>query len=147
MSAVCTPEVRASGAMPRSCNANVSAITVTSGSSEPNNDFLNFQQGTKSGTKFNDLQADGFTGDGTNDAGVGGNSYDGTDWAVTLGPGAVTWARRPAMSRRHFLRAGAWALAGLGFASSVGMATLSEHFVAEELAGYDRIDATLARLR
>ncbi len=31
------------------------------------------------------------SGDGTNDAGVGGNSYDGTDWSVTVGAGSVTW--------------------------------------------------------
>src|SRR5439155_1050041 len=35
------------------------ALTVTSGSSETGNDFGNFQQGTKSGVKFNDLNANG----------------------------------------------------------------------------------------
>src|SRR5207247_809673 len=35
------------------------AITVTSGSSETGNNFGNFQQGTKSGTKYNDLNANG----------------------------------------------------------------------------------------
>jgi len=42
-------------------------VTITSGSSEPNNDFGNFQQGTKSGVKFNDLN-----GNGTKDAGEPG---------------------------------------------------------------------------
>src|SRR3989454_668958 len=35
------------------------ALTVTSGSSETGNDFGNFQQGTKSGVKFEDLNANG----------------------------------------------------------------------------------------
>src|SRR2546428_803321 len=35
------------------------ALTVTSGSSETGNDFGNFQQGTKSGVKFNDLNGNG----------------------------------------------------------------------------------------
>src|SRR4029453_2776896 len=41
------------------------AVTITSGSSEPNNNFGNFQQGTKSGVKFEDEDADGLkeTGD------------------------------------------------------------------------------------
>src|SRR3989449_916298 len=43
------------------------ALTVTSGSSETGNDFGNFQQGTKSGVKFNDLN-----GNGARDAGEPG---------------------------------------------------------------------------
>src|SRR5262249_1735205 len=43
------------------------AVTITSGSTEQNNNFGNFQQGTKSGVKFNDLN-----GDGTKDAGEPG---------------------------------------------------------------------------
>src|SRR5262249_50258386 len=35
------------------------AVTVTSGSTEQNNNFGNFQQGTKSGVKFNDMNANG----------------------------------------------------------------------------------------
>src|SRR5262249_57876531 len=35
------------------------AVTITSGSTEPNNNFGNFQQGTKSGVKFNDMNANG----------------------------------------------------------------------------------------
>ena len=35
------------------------AITLTSGQVETGNDFANFQQATKSGTKYNDLDADG----------------------------------------------------------------------------------------
>src|SRR5207247_2904504 len=35
------------------------ALTVTSGSSETGNDFGNFQQGTKTGAKFNDLNGNG----------------------------------------------------------------------------------------
>ena len=35
------------------------AITVTSGSTETGNVFGNFQQGTKSGLKYNDLNANG----------------------------------------------------------------------------------------
>ena len=35
------------------------AITVTSGSSDTDNEFGNFQQGTKSGLKYNDLNANG----------------------------------------------------------------------------------------
>ena len=45
------------------------AITVTSGSSDPGNEFGNFQQGTKSGKKYNDLNANG-----TRDAGEPGLS-------------------------------------------------------------------------
>ena len=39
--------------------ANGYAVEITSGSSFPNDDFGNFQQGTKSGEKFNDLNANG----------------------------------------------------------------------------------------
>src|SRR3989442_11359281 len=35
------------------------ALTVSSGSTETGNDFGNFQQGTKSGVKFNDLNGNG----------------------------------------------------------------------------------------
>src|SRR3989442_9921223 len=35
------------------------ALSVTSGSSETGNDFGNFQRGTKSGVKFNDLNGNG----------------------------------------------------------------------------------------
>src|SRR3989442_579765 len=45
------------------------ALTVSAGSSEPGNDFGNFQQGTKSGVKFNDL-----TGNGVKDPGEPGLS-------------------------------------------------------------------------
>ena len=60
---------------------------------------------------------------------------------------AATYARQPGLSRRRFLRRGAWALAGLGAASSVGLTALSERFVPQELAGYDTIATTLARIR
>jgi len=43
------------------------AVTVTSGSSEPNNDFGNFRRGTKAGVKFNDQN-----GNGVKDAGEPG---------------------------------------------------------------------------
>ena len=35
------------------------AITLTSGQEETGNDFVNYEQATKSGTKYNDLDADG----------------------------------------------------------------------------------------
>src|SRR5207245_813544 len=61
------------------------ALTVSSNSSESNNDFGNFQQGTKSGQKFNDLN-----GNGTKDSGEPGLSgwtiraYSDTDGDGTL---------------------------------------------------------------
>ena len=58
---------------------------MTSGSTEPNNDFGNFQQGTKSGVKFNDLN-----GDGTKDAGEPGlNNWVIRAYADTNGDGTL----------------------------------------------------------
>ena len=57
------------------------AITITSGSTDTGNDFGNFQNGTKSGTKFEDLDADG-TDDGELEAGLANwtiNAYADTD--------------------------------------------------------------------
>jgi endonuclease/exonuclease/phosphatase family metal-dependent hydrolase len=59
---------------------------------------------------------------------------------------AAAAARRPALSRRRFLRASAWGLAGLSATSAAGLFTLAERFVPEELAGYDAIDALLERM-
>src|SRR5439155_132469 len=61
------------------------AVTITSGSSEPNNDFGNFQQGTKSGVKFNDLNANG-----TKDAGDPGlNGWEIRAYTDTNGNGTL----------------------------------------------------------
>ena len=61
------------------------ALTITSGSTEPNNDFGNFQQGTKSGVKFNDLNANG-----TKDAGEPGlNNWVIRAYADTNGDGTL----------------------------------------------------------
>jgi hypothetical protein len=57
------------------------AITITSGSTDTGNDFGNYQNGTKSGTKFEDEDADG-TDDGAGEAGLAGwtiNAYADTD--------------------------------------------------------------------
>jgi hypothetical protein len=42
-------------------------VNIQFGTVDSGNDFGNFQQATKSGRKFEDLQADGFTGDGVDD--------------------------------------------------------------------------------
>ncbi len=59
---------------------------------------------------------------------------------------AIAATRRPALSRRRFLRTAAWGLAGLSATSAVGLFTLAEAFVPEELAGYDSVEALLARI-
>jgi hypothetical protein len=64
------------------------AVTITSGSSEEDNDFGNFQQGTKSGSKFNDTSMDGIW-DGT-EPGLAGwtiNVYNDNDNSDTLSLG------------------------------------------------------------
>ena len=51
------------------------AFTINSGEDEENNDFGNFEQGTKSGTKFEDPNADGDLTDGNGLAGWPINVY------------------------------------------------------------------------
>jgi endonuclease/exonuclease/phosphatase family metal-dependent hydrolase len=70
----------------------------------------------------------------------------GSGASITVGVAAIVAARRPALSRRRFLVAALWALAGIAGASTAGLATLSERFVPEELALYDSILALLARI-
>src|SRR2546422_388546 len=89
------------------------ALTVTSGSSETGNDFGNFQQGTKSGVKFNDLN-----GNGAKDAGEPGlpgwtiNAYvdangngqldaGETTVATSAATAAVGGASPPTQTRRY----------------------------------------------
>ena len=59
---------------------------------------------------------------------------------------AIRAARRPAFSRRRFLRAATWGLAGLSATSAIGLFTLAERFIPQELAGYDSIGALLERM-
>src|SRR5947207_2157791 len=69
------------------------AITVTSGSSETGNDFGNFQQGTKSGVKFNDLNGNGVKEPG--DPGLSGwtiRAYTDTNGNGSLDAGETTVA-------------------------------------------------------
>ena len=82
-------------------------IVLTSGETETGNDFGNFQQATKSGTKFNDLDGDGVRDagepglvgwvihlDGTDGLGQAVNLTDVTDangdYSFTVNPGTYT---------------------------------------------------------
>lgn len=56
---------------------------------------------------------------------------------------AAAFARRPALTRRRLLRAGLYGGALLAAGSTVGFAALSEHFVPEELAGFERVEQLL----
>ena len=70
----------------------------------------------------------------------------GTGVAACATLGAVRLARRDGLSRRRFLRASAWGGAGLLGLSGLGLLSLSESFVPEELDGFDAMDRLLAEL-
>lgn len=56
-------------------------------------------------------------------------------------------AQRARRERRTVLHAGLMTLAGLGLGAGSGLAALSEHFVRDELRGYDEVEQLLATLR
>ncbi len=70
----------------------------------------------------------------------------GTGVAAAAALGAVRVARHDDLTRRGFLRASAWGGAGLFGLSGLGLVTLSESFVPDELQGYDAMDRLLAEL-
>lgn len=60
--------------------------------------------------------------------------------------GATVGARRLGADRRGFVRTLLWTLAGMGVVGAAGTAALSEYFVAQELEGYDYVEADLDAL-
>jgi len=71
----------------------------------------------------------------------------GAGLCLAVGGCAAVAARNSRWSRRRLLRTGLAAGAVFATGASAGLLTLSEHFVPQELEGYDAVYATLARLR
>ena len=77
------------------------AITLTSGQLDAGNDFGNYQKATKTGTKFNDLNANGVKDAG--EPGLGGLGH--RAYADTNGDGTPRRARRRSRPRPRPVRA------------------------------------------
>ena len=67
--------------------------------------------------------------------------------ALVTGLGSLALARRPAQTRRRFLKNGLGIASGVSFAILVGQTGLSEWTDPEELAAYDHADQQLARMQ
>ncbi|MGH0035290.1 MAG: endonuclease/exonuclease/phosphatase family protein [Myxococcota bacterium] len=67
--------------------------------------------------------------------------------SLAVACGASAAAVSPRLQRRTFLKLGAGSLAAAGFAGAAGLGALSEHFIPEELAGFQQVERALAKLR
>ncbi|MGH2489360.1 MAG: SdrD B-like domain-containing protein, partial [Candidatus Limnocylindria bacterium] len=120
------------------------AVTITSGSSEPGNDFGNFQVGTKSGHKYEDENANG-ADDGAGDANLAGwtiKVFNDNDNSNTLNAGdtletsmvtaAVTGAYSFSLDPGEYV------------VCEVLQATWAQSEPSNTICDFDAIDATLA---